>query len=87
MAHDEQYMDLAQTSLVSRVCRVDKALIVSTTQARSEERPPNMRVHLPVEPDRADQQLPGITSGDSAHKPCIPPVAYRELIARKHIHT
>lgn len=33
MAHDYQYMDLAGRSLVSRVCAVDGALILSTTQA------------------------------------------------------
>ena len=33
VAHDSRHMDLAQTSLTSRVCRGDGALIVSTTQA------------------------------------------------------
>ena len=33
VAHDYKYMDLAQTSLVSRVCSGDGALILSTVQA------------------------------------------------------
>ncbi|CAK9067330.1 Vacuolar protein sorting-associated protein 11-like [Durusdinium trenchii] len=33
IAHDKQYMDLSETSLVSRVCQGDGSLILSTTQA------------------------------------------------------
>ena len=33
MAHDYQYLDMAGRSLVSRVCAMDGALILSTTQA------------------------------------------------------
>ena len=33
VAHDYKYLDLADTSLVSRVCTGDGALILSTTQA------------------------------------------------------
>ena len=33
VAHDAKYLDLADTSLVSRVCNGDGALILSTTQA------------------------------------------------------
>ena len=33
VAHDAKYLDLSSTSLVSRVCNGDSALILSTTQA------------------------------------------------------
>ena len=33
VAHDFKHLDLADTSLVSRVCLGDEALILSTTQA------------------------------------------------------
>ena len=33
IAHDYKYMDLAQTSLATRVCSADGALILSTVQA------------------------------------------------------
>jgi hypothetical protein len=37
IAHDWRYMDLSETSLVTRVCQSDGALILSTPQVRQED--------------------------------------------------